>query len=100
MESVNRKIAETAEIIEALEQIPVEPSEVNSLLEGLGSAPITEKASVHQLLKRPNMEMELLAQALPSWQRKLANILPDSIEQAEIAVKYESYIQKEQQMAA
>jgi tRNA uridine 5-carboxymethylaminomethyl modification enzyme len=98
--AVNRKISETAEIIAYLGNKPVEPSEINNLLVSLGSAPIADKARANQLLKRPNVEIQHLAQAVPSLAQYLSTYLPESVEQAEIAVKYESYIEKENQMAA
>ncbi|CAN5885386.1 tRNA uridine-5-carboxymethylaminomethyl(34) synthesis enzyme MnmG [soil metagenome] len=100
LEKVKRKVAETAEIIAYLTNKPIEPAEINNLLVSLGSAPITEKARANQLLKRPNVEIPHLIQAVPSLAQYLNKYQPDSVEQAEIALKYESYIEKEYQMAA
>ena len=98
--AVNQKITETAEIIAYLNNKPVEPAEINNMLVSLGSAPIADKARAGQLIKRPNVEITHLAQAIPSIARYLGKYRPDSLEQASISVKYESYIEKENQMAA
>jgi tRNA uridine 5-carboxymethylaminomethyl modification enzyme len=100
LKKVKLKVAETAEITAYLANKPIEPAEVNNMLVGVGSAPITEKARASQLLKRPNVEIAHLIQAVPSMAQFLAKYQPDSLEQAEIGVKYESYIVKEYQMAS
>jgi tRNA uridine 5-carboxymethylaminomethyl modification enzyme len=66
----------------------------------MGSAPIAEKQRAGQLIKRPNIEINHLAAAIPSIAEYLGKFRPDSVEQAEIAVKYESYIEKEHVMAS
>lgn len=100
LEKVKRKVAETAEITAYLSNKPIEPVEINNLLVSLGSAPITEKTRANQLLKRPNVEIPHLIKAIPAMAQYLSRYQPDSVEQAEIGVKYESYIIKEYQMAA
>lgn len=99
LKAVDKKIRETAEIIAYLNNKPVEPGDINSLLEELGSAPITEKQRAGQLIKRPNIEIEHLAAAVPSIGDYLSKFQKDSVEQAGISVKYESYIEKEYVMA-
>jgi tRNA uridine 5-carboxymethylaminomethyl modification enzyme len=97
---VNQKIQETAEIGKLLSKKSVEPSEINSFLEEKGSAGITEKAKVANLLKRPNIELKDLTEALPALKEELSKYQDDSCEQANINIKYESYIIKENQHAA
>jgi tRNA uridine 5-carboxymethylaminomethyl modification enzyme len=78
----------------------VEPEEINETLLTLNSAPVAERVRAGNLLKRPNIEVENLTEALPALDHYLSKYLPDSIEQASIAIKYEHYIQKEYQLAA
>ncbi len=99
LEAVDKKISETAEIIAYLNNKPIEPGDINSMLGSLGSAPIVEKQRVGQLIKRPNIGIGTIAAAIPSVAEFLSKFRTDSIEQAEIAVKYESYIEKENLMA-
>ncbi|GAA4423707.1 tRNA uridine-5-carboxymethylaminomethyl(34) synthesis enzyme MnmG [Pontibacter saemangeumensis] len=98
--NVDKKIEETGEIIAYLNNKPIEPGEINTLLEDLGSAPILEKQRAGQLIKRPNIEIEHIALAVPSVAEYLSKFRADSVEQAGIQVKYESYIVKEYSMAA
>jgi tRNA uridine 5-carboxymethylaminomethyl modification enzyme len=99
LQAVTQKINETAEIIAYLGNKPVEPAEINSVLESLGSAPIGDKVRANQLIKRPNVEISHLASAIPSLAHFFSKYLPESLEQAEVAIKYASYIEKENQMA-
>src|SRR5690606_11459004 len=78
----------------------VEPAEVNNMLVSVGSAPISEKTKAGNLLRRPNIEIEHISKAVPAVAEKLESFNQESIEQAIIAVKYESYIEKENQHAA
>ncbi|AKD02813.1 tRNA uridine-5-carboxymethylaminomethyl(34) synthesis enzyme MnmG [Pontibacter korlensis] len=100
MQAVDKKIAETAEIIAYLNNKPIEPGEINSKLEELGSAPIAEKQRAGQLIKRPNVEIEEIAKAVPAVGEYLSKFKQESVEQAGIQVKYETYIEKEHAMAA
>ncbi len=100
LKAVDKKIEETAEIIAYLNNKPIEPGDINNMLVSLGSAPIVEKQRAGQLIKRPNIEISHLAAAIPAIADYLGKFRPDSVEQAEIAVKYESYIEKENVMAS
>ncbi|GAA3938039.1 tRNA uridine-5-carboxymethylaminomethyl(34) synthesis enzyme MnmG [Hymenobacter algoricola] len=97
---VEQKQRETNEVVELLKSFAVEPAEINGLLEELGSATLHERTRAINLLRRPNLELEHLTRTLPNLTLALAHYLPDSLEQAIIAIKYESYIEKENQQAA
>jgi len=99
LDLVNKKIAETQEIIDYLNNKSVEPAEINPILQRLHSAVITEKAKAGNLIKRPNVDIRHIAEAISAVHNYLNTYLPASIEQASIAVKYASYIDKEHQMA-
>lgn len=100
MKAVEKKINETAEIIAYLNNKPIEPADINNMLIELGSAPIAEKQRAGQLIKRPNVEIEDIAKAVPAIGEYLSKFKKDSVEQAGIQVKYETYIEKEYAMAA
>ncbi|ALD22149.1 tRNA uridine-5-carboxymethylaminomethyl(34) synthesis enzyme MnmG [Hymenobacter sp. DG25A] len=99
MELVRQKERETAEILELLQQHAIEPAEINGLLEELGSATIHEKTRAINLLRRPNIELADLTRTLPTLTLALAPFRADSLEQAIIRIKYETYIEKEHQQA-
>jgi tRNA uridine 5-carboxymethylaminomethyl modification enzyme len=99
MERVQRKQQETNEIVKLLKNFAIEPGEINGLLEELGSATLHERTRAVNLLRRPNVELEHLTRTLPALTLALGQYQPDSLEQAIIAIKYESYIEKENQQA-
>ena len=100
MARVRTKEQQTAEVGELLQSFAIEPAEINALLAGLGSAPISERTRAVNLLRRPNVELADLAGVLPGLTRALAPYLPDALAQATILIKYATYIEKENQQAA
>ncbi|GAA4019463.1 tRNA uridine-5-carboxymethylaminomethyl(34) synthesis enzyme MnmG [Hymenobacter fastidiosus] len=97
---VEQKQRETNEVVELLKNFAIEPAEINGLLAELGSATLHERTRAINLLRRPNLELAHLTRTLPHLTLALGHYLPDSLEQAIITIKYESYIEKENQQAA
>lgn len=90
---------QTRALIRELQQVKVAPDEANGFLESVGSSPVREKISLHQLLKRPDLTLNSLQNLSPRTGELLASYPADVREQAEITVKYENYIEREQQAA-
>lgn len=94
-----RKVAEKQQnvgrIKELLQETYTFPEEINPFLEELGSAPIKEKQRIGQILLRPEVNIAELSSA----HQNIINIFnlyePEHLEQTEIQVKYDVYIQKE-----
>lgn len=95
VEAVRKKKRETEEIIGRLNATKLTPDEINAALEAIGTAPIREKIAVAQLLKRPQISIDQLLEASPVVTGLLAEYEIDSVQQAEINLKYDSYIEKE-----
>jgi tRNA uridine 5-carboxymethylaminomethyl modification enzyme len=92
------KKTETAKLVNDLKQKKFSPDAINGGLERLETATITEKISAEKLLKRPQLrikELTTLSDELAEYLTKYTN---EVIEQAEIQIKYESYLEKEQLM--
>ncbi len=98
MISVREKIAGTEEIIRLFETISISPEEVNPLLLEAGTDPIRQKIKLINLITRPQIEMPYLLSRLQEINEKLKSFSPETIEQAEIVMKYQGYIEKEQEM--
>jgi tRNA uridine 5-carboxymethylaminomethyl modification enzyme len=99
LDKVKTKINQTKATIEKLKNIKFNTDELNPVLEKLGSATIKEKTSVYNILKRPNVEINILIK-VNSEVKMLFNNLDKAIkEQIEISIKYESYIEKEEKIA-
>jgi tRNA uridine 5-carboxymethylaminomethyl modification enzyme len=99
MELVREKERQTADVIETLKTFAIEPAEINGFLTELGSATISERTRAINLLRRPNIELPNLTSVLPGLTLALAPYGPEALEQAVILVKYETYIEKENQQA-
>lgn len=95
VEAVRKKKRETEEIIAKLNATKLTPDEINPALETIGTAPIREKIAVAQLLRRPQISIHQLLEASPVVTELLAEYGIDSVQQAEINLKYDSYIEKE-----
>jgi tRNA uridine 5-carboxymethylaminomethyl modification enzyme len=97
---VREKEEQTAAVGKVLANFAVEIADINPLLVELGSAEIHEKTRALNLVRRPNVELADLCRALPALGEALAAYQPEALEQAIINIKYETYLQKEQQQAA
>lgn len=93
--NVRKKIKDVEEIISAFSQTKLTPEEINGELELLGTSPIREKSTLTQLLRRPQISIGQLSEASPVVASLLQKYGSDSIQQAEIHLKYDSYIEKE-----
>ncbi len=77
----------------------VDPDQVNDGLTALSTSPIREKTNLAHLIKRPEIGMNELRQLHPNIASELDAYSNDEKEQAEIQIKYESYIDREQKLA-
>jgi tRNA uridine 5-carboxymethylaminomethyl modification enzyme len=82
-----------------LKQLRVEPAIVNNQLSELKTSTIEEKVSVESLLKRPQIGMNELKSIDPALNMRLSNYAEEILQQVEISLKYESYIEREQKLA-
>lgn len=85
-------------IREMLNNFVVLPGEVNEYFRNIGSAEISEKQKAAKVLLRPDVELDEFAAAVPRLQDALNTFSKDTIEQAAIQVKYDTYIEKEKDL--
>lgn len=86
------------EVLHQLGKIKLEPIEANDQLTNMDTAVIKEKASALSLLKRPQLNIKSLL-PLNDDINKLSKYTDDILEQAEIQIKYQAYIDKEFELA-
>ena len=98
MEKVIFKKESVAKIINTLQNITIQVTEVNQYLENIGSAKIEEKQKAIKLLLRPDVNLDAFKNAVPDVGKLLKNFNKEELEQAEIQVKYKRYIEKEQDL--
>ncbi len=99
MEKMLDKKNDVKRLLNDLKQKKVEPDTINAGLEDLNTATIREKASVIQLLKRPQIGIPELMKLDGELAAYLTKYPQEVLEQAEIQIKYDSYIDKEQKLA-
>ena len=96
------KKAKVQEIMEFLKETSVYPEEINGLLEEKESAPIEQKMKMAFLLLRPQIGLFDMTDRIPILKERY-NIRDrferECLEEAEILIKYDSYIQKENELA-
>ncbi|MCB0544176.1 MAG: tRNA uridine-5-carboxymethylaminomethyl(34) synthesis enzyme MnmG, partial [Saprospiraceae bacterium] len=98
MDRVRAKQRSAAEIETFFRNASVGPDEVNGYLTAMQSAPVAQKVKLYNLLLRPQVDIATLAAALPELQHFLMPFDPEFIELAEINIKYDGYIRKEEEM--
>ncbi len=98
MDKVLLKKANVAAIKKILSETPVEPNEANEFLQKIGSAALLEKQKASKILLRPGVDLAQLLQVVPALTNALQQYHPLDIEQAEIQLKYERYIEKEEEL--
>ncbi|XWN34779.1 MAG: tRNA uridine-5-carboxymethylaminomethyl(34) synthesis enzyme MnmG [Roseivirga sp.] len=95
---VHAQQAATAQLTAALQAWKLDPAQVNTQLTQLGTATLKEKQSAHQLLKRPEINMQTLGALDEALAQHLHTYESEVLEQVEIQLKYERYLQKEQEL--
>ncbi|MBT1685183.1 tRNA uridine-5-carboxymethylaminomethyl(34) synthesis enzyme MnmG [Dawidia soli] len=87
------------QLLKELSSIKADPETVNAGLESIQTSAIREKVVVAHLLRRPQIGMPELRQLSPDLKALLDKYSPEVQEEAEIDIKYESYIEREQKLA-
>jgi tRNA uridine 5-carboxymethylaminomethyl modification enzyme len=93
------KKEQSEKLVEEIKNTKIKPEAANPILEENGSAAIKEKVILYNLLKRPNIEINLFADKLPEIATLIEPYTQEEVEQAIIEVKYRDYIEKEELMA-
>ena len=99
LEKVRTKKRDILTLSKELKEMRAMPAIVNNGLENLYTATITEKVPIVTLLRRPQIGMNDLKKLDPQLKSRLENYSEEVLQQVEIDLKYESYIEREQKMA-
>ena len=98
LRKVEEKTNEVANIKTILSNQTIIPEEVNGFLTSIDSMVIAEKQKASKLLLRPNISLNQVIENCAELKEKLINKEIDHLEQAEIQIKYERYIEKEKEI--
>jgi tRNA uridine 5-carboxymethylaminomethyl modification enzyme len=99
LEKVLEKKKKVNELINELEKLKLDPTAVNTQLSELKSAVIRERVPVVNFLKRPEIGMKELKKVHSAIHDSVSAFPEEVQEQAEIQVKYITYIDREQKLA-
>jgi tRNA uridine 5-carboxymethylaminomethyl modification enzyme len=98
MRRVEEKTKQVADIKNVLNTESIEPEIINAFLTDIDSATITEKQKASKLLLRPNISLQQILSNNELLQEKMNIFDTECLEQAEIQIKYERYIEKEKEI--
>ena len=100
MEKVREKEEGVEKVKAILNSLMLEPGDVNHFLESIQSSTITLKQKTAQVVLRPNISIPQLQANIEKVKNALNNIGSEIIEQAEIQIKYDTYIGKERELVS
>lgn len=95
---MNEKKEKVAQVKKILADFPVEMDMATRLLESVDSAQLAEKTRALKLLLRPGIGLKQMVDAIPALKEKIGAADDLVLEQVEIQVKYDVYIEKEQEL--
>jgi len=98
MDKTRTKLDTVEKIKATLAEVSITPEEINSFLEENNSAVLTQKQKALQLLLRPGIQLNKLIAASPTLQQLTGTHTSEILEQVEIQVKYDVYIEKEKEL--
>lgn len=98
LNAVNIKKMEVKAISSILSEFSVSPEDAEIFLSKMNLSPLLQKQKAASLLLRPTISIQTMREGIPELKEKLQPFSPDSLEQAEIQLKYEVYIKKEKEL--
>lgn len=99
MRRVEEKQRQTKELASLVEETSVLPSEANEWLEARGSAPLSQRVHLSSLLLRPELSLVELGEVSPTVAERMAKLSEEVVQEVETSIKYQRYIEKEQEVA-
>jgi tRNA uridine 5-carboxymethylaminomethyl modification enzyme len=98
MRRVEEKTKQVSEIKNVLDTESIAPEIINAFLTDIDSATISEKQKASKLLLRPNISLQQILSNNELLSDKMNAFDTECLEQAEIQIKYERYIEKEKEI--
>ncbi len=96
MAKLDEKLNNTKEALTYFEKESISPNDINPILENNNSSPIKQKNKIGKILSRPQIKLEDLLK-VTSIKEKTKSIGQEGLEQAEIQIKYNGYIEREKE---
>lgn len=99
LDHVNSKISNARHMIDYFKNSSADPTEINPYLETISSSPLFQKWRYFNVLSRPDVSIKGLSLYDENIEQLIAPFDNETIEQAEILMKYEGYIERERENA-
>jgi tRNA uridine 5-carboxymethylaminomethyl modification enzyme len=96
-DKVNEKVRNVEKIIKTFKNESLIPEEINEHLIELGTVPLTQKVKMFSVLSRPQLNIYDILDFASNARFIKENYDKETIEQAEILMKYEGYIEREKE---
>ncbi len=98
-ERVQEKLANTTAIVKYFKNESISPIEINPILQLIESSPINQLVRMFAVLSRPGVSIFDIMKASSKTNAFLSGFKQEDIIQAEILMKYEGYILRENELA-
>ena len=98
MLQVKQKQEKVDEIIRELKLISFEPAQIKPYFDSIDTAQLAEKVNSLKILLRPQVTLNGMAEYSSELASLIKDVPRETIEQVEIYLKYESYIEKEKEL--
>jgi tRNA uridine 5-carboxymethylaminomethyl modification enzyme len=99
MRRVEKKVCQIRELESLVEWANVVPSDANAWLEERSSAPLAQRVKLSSLLLRPELSLRDLSVLSPEVATAVAALPAEVVQEVETSIKYQRYIEKEQEVA-
>ena len=100
LDIVKQKVANSDAIVAFSRKQGIEMSQANDMLQELGTSPISQNVKLFSLLSRPQVSIGDVRKVSEPLNELLSQFDQETVEQAEIKIKYDSYFEKEQEIVA
>jgi tRNA uridine 5-carboxymethylaminomethyl modification enzyme len=100
LEAVRAKLDAVERIKRLMNEMTIDPDEINGFLQQKNSASLIQKQKLGQIILRPNISLEELTAEIPSIRAAFGTENKEHLQQAEIQVKYDVYIGKEKELVS
>lgn len=98
---VKEKLRSVEKIKQIFKDFSVEPDVLNGYLESINSAPLSQKVKLNTIIPRPGVDVLSILNHYPGLKEEVFS-LPEgreALEQVEIQLKYEGYLERERENA-
>ena len=103
MRRVGEKVRYSDQLSQYISSTSILPSEANAMLEALNTPALQQKVKLVNLLLRPEVSMENLLSVSPDLQTLVetipSEVRSDTVSATEVQLKYQRYIEKEEDVA-